>query len=634
MPPKKNKNNGEAKPSLSKFKAATSSARCISSPWVKFGWIEAIKPEVNQIIETVKGDISAMYTLQIPRDRPIDPFSIRNALFWEHRHLANQRVISTPSADHLNFWSSDHAQFVETLQKVCRQVPEDRGSIRMHYFFEGIREREFLLWPVKIGNVYVTIFLRIQDKENLASRGDGLPHYPREYINREVTDIVIVDPLPAGRGERRAMILHRLDYILLEACIDISADHNIHNFRTRDVEDEWETGLIAYAISRELMRRLRVVLWRREFLRRDHYDLLWVAFEEHYDIDGYREGLMAVPDEKYEAFQSPTHSVAARVPEQWRHVGGPETAADQDMDEGSTQTTVEEDPASQSNTGNDLGSSVASEEDEPSELALTPVESTQPPPFTSKRDLAPGSEQDPREHLQLQKLNIQDGAGKPQRYHPTQVDLPHETSQPIQETQDQEMTGTGAEEGGFDETQTSAYQHNYTSEGAVASPLPITPVQPRAPVAPMMSTDIPQTVIPGLGSLSALQNPITKDNEAESLFVVETPQRAQSPWLGANQTGQSPQSTVPATQYPESPVPQGEYDVAAGRSLAQSALQVMKMGHAPTGVPAVGPGDLASQAQQPGPYDEQAAVDGYSLKRSMDGGEDSASKRPKYEDGQ
>ncbi|CAJ2502462.1 Uu.00g098560.m01.CDS01 [Anthostomella pinea] len=48
-----------------------------------------------------------------------------------------------------------------------------------------------------------------------------------------------------------------------------------------------------------------------------------------------------------------------------------------------TQTTIEEDPASQSYTGNDLDSSLDSAKDEPCELALTPEDSTQAPPSTS-----------------------------------------------------------------------------------------------------------------------------------------------------------------------------------------------------------------------------------------------------------
>ncbi|KAI0476277.1 hypothetical protein GGR56DRAFT_693607 [Xylariaceae sp. FL0804] len=294
MPPKKVA-GAQAKPKRERIVKRNhgkpvSAGRLITSPYAEFGWHKSLSSDIEKVAKYVKPEANSMYCLQLERDRSIDDWSIRNALFWEHRQLHDQRILSTPAADFLDFWSDDDA-LEETLKGVRRRSTND-GRLEMHYLFETLRAREFLLWPVQIDGVWLTIFLRMDDLSS-EERGDDVT----EFCDRRVTDIAIVDPWPAGRADRRALVARRLRAILREGCIDLGDACALHATAAPDAEAEWQTGHVAYAVSREFIRRLKNLLFVTQQNKNTNTETdnrhLWADFAEHLNVDAYREGMMA-----------------------------------------------------------------------------------------------------------------------------------------------------------------------------------------------------------------------------------------------------------------------------------------------------------------------------------------------------
>ncbi|KAI1343559.1 hypothetical protein F5Y15DRAFT_427941 [Xylariaceae sp. FL0016] len=267
--------------------------RLIASPYAEYGWHTSLKEESREVVKSVKKEANAMLCLQIERDRPVDWWSMRYGVFWEHRHLADPEIVSTPAADHLDLWGvGDEGAFRETLARMRRQFSVD-GFVTFHYLFETIRQREFLLWPVEIQGIWVTIFLRMQAKQDVTPKRPEDCGDPRNFTDREVTDLVIVDSVEAGCLERRKHIVRKLQLILLEACIEFRADLKWYPTRIMKTESPWESGFIAYAMSREFIRRLKIVHFRRTQFDHDDLRILWTNFEEHLNVDEYRESLMS-----------------------------------------------------------------------------------------------------------------------------------------------------------------------------------------------------------------------------------------------------------------------------------------------------------------------------------------------------
>ncbi|KAJ8133265.1 hypothetical protein O1611_g353 [Lasiodiplodia mahajangana] len=330
----------------------TAAARLISSPYIKFGWHKPLGGEVKDAIQRVSSMADSMYMLQIERERPIEALSIRNGLFWEQRQLVNDEMISTPAVDHIDLFPEDDALFHETIRKIGKQFMDDK-TFAFHYLFSKMRMREFLILPIEINGYWATVIAQMRAKS-----GDTLEMGLVEDLDREVTSLAIIDPAPKGREYRRTLITTRLTSILREGCIELSDTSTANRaVAVLDVEDdqEWKTGLVAYAISREFLRRLKTLQWRRSNgVSTNEEDLLWAPFEEDYNFDAYRQSLMAacayqciemsgyqvrlaleVPsedsnykpgslshiksgsffkqDEKWEVFQSPTHTFIAQL---------------------------------------------------------------------------------------------------------------------------------------------------------------------------------------------------------------------------------------------------------------------------------------------------------------------------------
>ncbi|KAI0839458.1 hypothetical protein F5Y06DRAFT_286474 [Hypoxylon sp. FL0890] len=273
----------------------TCAARVIRSKFVQNGWGATLTKETNDMVSMAKQDAEGMYQLQLSRDRPISARSLRSAIFWEHRHLNSQKIVSTPAVDdelELELFSdpSDQKQWVEGLDKIRKSITESSESIQMHPMFGPMRDREFTLWSFRIDEVWVTIFFRVEPKQMELRSCDN-------YFDREVSQLAIADPWPKDREARRNLIKTRLPYILGEGCIELKTSV-IQSFPLEDTKDEWATGHLAYAVSREIFRRLKVLMYRQrcQMLHRNGdiaTNFLWDKFEEDHDVDGYRQALMA-----------------------------------------------------------------------------------------------------------------------------------------------------------------------------------------------------------------------------------------------------------------------------------------------------------------------------------------------------
>ncbi|KAI0190381.1 hypothetical protein EV127DRAFT_430154 [Xylaria flabelliformis] len=281
----------------------------------------------------------SMYMLQIDQNRPIDSLSLRNGIFWEHRKLHDASIVSTPALDHIDLFPFCDEMFEETLGKISKRRSDDNEGLLLHYLFEPLRSREFLILPIQVGGTWVTIITRMRPNLQLDS-------------DLEVTDLAIIDPVPNDNAFRRELIRRRLVSILAEGCIQLPTTATVQDITVTNLacSQSHLSGLVAYAVSREFLRRLKVLQYRRSSAGDpiEDEDFLWGNFEERYNLDAYRQDLtsacahqtieasdykvrlaLEVPsddadyqpsllrpqnvpsyrDERWEIFQSPTHTL-------------------------------------------------------------------------------------------------------------------------------------------------------------------------------------------------------------------------------------------------------------------------------------------------------------------------------------
>ncbi|KAI0599571.1 hypothetical protein F4775DRAFT_600097 [Biscogniauxia sp. FL1348] len=278
----------------------TSGARAITSEWVDYGWSVQLTRDITSRVERVQGEANSTYVLQIRRDRPVDAFSIRNALFWEHRKMADPRTVSTPATDAFSFFAEHDDAYQATMLDVRKRQRRDGRSLQLHPLFGPMRDREFTVWPVEFdGGAWCTLVLRVARPRGGGGNVFGGGDQARSFADREVVDMAVVDPLPEGRDARRRLLQRRLPTILAQGCIALRTGAvRMHDARAPDVAAAWETGYVAYAVAREYLRRLKVLGWRRGSQDRNHKDedelaLVFGPWEEYYDVDAYRQHMLA-----------------------------------------------------------------------------------------------------------------------------------------------------------------------------------------------------------------------------------------------------------------------------------------------------------------------------------------------------
>ncbi|KAI1658640.1 hypothetical protein F4813DRAFT_40272 [Daldinia decipiens] len=267
----------------------TSAARLISNPNFKSGWGAVLTPKTNEVIRSVKKEADGMYRLQTARDRPISPTSIYTSLFWEARNFRKTSIVFTPAVDdELQLFSEEGKGFDKARKEIRKKASDNIDDASFHPLFKSMRDCRFTLWPIHlpVQDVWVTVILQIGEISTNFQESST-------RFDREVVACAIVDPLPNDRDDRRHFIKERLAEILEDGCIYLPDSAMIESFTTEDVYEAWETGHVAYAICREFIRRLKVLNYQEDCGRAVNTDLLWTAFEEHFDIDSYRESMMA-----------------------------------------------------------------------------------------------------------------------------------------------------------------------------------------------------------------------------------------------------------------------------------------------------------------------------------------------------
>ncbi|KAI0850702.1 hypothetical protein F5Y00DRAFT_27191 [Daldinia vernicosa] len=269
----------------------TSAARLISNPNFKSGWGAVLTPQTNEVIRSVKKEADGMYRLQTARDRPVSPTSIYTALFWEARNFRKPTIVYTPAVDdELQLFSEEGKGFDKARKEIRKKTSDnvDGSNFHFHPIFNYMRDCRFTLWPIHlpVQDVWVTVIMQIGD---ISTNVQEL--YTR--FDREVVTCAIVDPFPNERDDRQYFVKERLAEILEEGRIYLPDSAMIESFTTEDVREAWETGHVAYAVCREFIRRLRVLNYQQDCGRVVNTDLLWTEFEEHHDIDSYRESMMA-----------------------------------------------------------------------------------------------------------------------------------------------------------------------------------------------------------------------------------------------------------------------------------------------------------------------------------------------------
>lgn len=265
---------------------------------MKCGWGAVLSKETNDAVATVKDEANGMYLMQISRDRAVAATSLRTALFWERRNAPWDALVSV-ALPALSFElevdlfceGGSYEKGIDTIERTYNSPMPDSTITRvnMHPVFGPIRDRPYTFWPIEINGIWVTVILKIEGHR--VEHRDATSHR-----DRRVSKYTIIDPFQVDRMARRTLLQERLPRILEEGCIEFeSTNPNVvtDSFLRSDVEESWATGLVSYAVCRELFRRLRVIDFRRQQKNDLSHDLLWREFEEDFNLDVYRQSLMA-----------------------------------------------------------------------------------------------------------------------------------------------------------------------------------------------------------------------------------------------------------------------------------------------------------------------------------------------------
>ncbi|RYP39209.1 hypothetical protein DL767_002317 [Monosporascus sp. MG133] len=291
-------------------------ARVIKTQLYGTGWSGKLSNEDKNMATSLLDDAGAMYMLQINRDRQVEPLSLHNALFWEHRQMSYPQIVSTPAliweqqqdfndqkittgiVYAVPFFSTNESTWKTTYKTIEMQSSPTSSTREIHEFFANIRDREFTIWPVFLdGGFWVTVIMRVETMDT----PEVQPGTPTNfYFDRRVANLAIVDPVQEGHEEQLALFYKRLKFLLRQGCVLLSEDSLTPTLACDPVDYEWETGYVSYAVSREFIRRLKVLTHRRgqtdvpdERCSDAERYLLWSPFEESHRINSYRESLMS-----------------------------------------------------------------------------------------------------------------------------------------------------------------------------------------------------------------------------------------------------------------------------------------------------------------------------------------------------
>ena len=266
------------------------------------------------VIPSVSRAVVALEKIQNTRGDSFDIHALRLAVWNEHRQLPSIDMLSTPAADSLDLFTRDEDAATRTLDGL-RPIYGQNRRVTLHPLFSWIVDREFTLWNVAVDGRFVTVFFRIQSVPHRGNfnfpaegefpvDGNGDP-VDINHVYREVTDIVIIDPMDEPEDilvERFIFVRARIQAILERGSIEFPlAVEEQFIGQTTLCTQAAHSGYWAWGISRELIRRLKVVGQQRRpgppagILGTENPPILWqdIDFAFTMTIDELRESLIA-----------------------------------------------------------------------------------------------------------------------------------------------------------------------------------------------------------------------------------------------------------------------------------------------------------------------------------------------------
>ena len=110
----------------------TCAARVVQNSYLKYGWGVTLTKEANDMVRKVKNDAGGCYQMQLSRSRPVSSTSLHSALFWAHRHLDDQRIVSTPAIDDdVELFSHEKSSFKDALKRISNKPHGTRSQLQL-----------------------------------------------------------------------------------------------------------------------------------------------------------------------------------------------------------------------------------------------------------------------------------------------------------------------------------------------------------------------------------------------------------------------------------------------------------------------------------------------------------------------
>ncbi|KAI1500384.1 hypothetical protein F5X99DRAFT_237853 [Biscogniauxia marginata] len=277
--------------------------RVIGAGNIDFGRSAPANQTLRQItIPYLVSTVAGMESIQAARDAPVDQHSLAAAVFFEHRTLSVMPIVSTPFVTHLGLFSRDDDVHNAALDRIERKFDITHGihTVTQHPMYHGICGREFSIFHVPVDDGYAVVVARIRtiDPQNMAYD----PAIRLLYF-REVTDIAIIDPRTGPNTlNRRALIMDSIMGIFEEGSIRLAQDIVSHAVDVPRCGDNPNlTGYYAFGITRELIRRLRVVIKRRMnahqfpvtgLVNQQNPAFFWDDIHEDWTVDMLRQAIL------------------------------------------------------------------------------------------------------------------------------------------------------------------------------------------------------------------------------------------------------------------------------------------------------------------------------------------------------
>ncbi|KAK6081206.1 hypothetical protein SCUP234_04859 [Seiridium cupressi] len=253
------------------------------------------KNSADVLAGNIELQVEAMNMCQYTRDQAVDSNMMSQAIWYEHHQLVDTKIVACPEADKGRAMAprKGYARLAQDLFKsqITPTLLARRDVPRMilSEFFLEMRERPYTIWPVRTaGNHWIVISMHIEEtEEDDVTEKDGNGHLDK-YEDRVIRRVAIIDSRPRTAKSRRELAKATLATVLDNGCIGVADNAVIQPIQVPQVDSSWQTGYVSYAIIRELMRRLRVLV---SVGFGANPEFLWGDFEEDLNVNGWREAM-------------------------------------------------------------------------------------------------------------------------------------------------------------------------------------------------------------------------------------------------------------------------------------------------------------------------------------------------------